>query len=64
MERLWFVASGPDSRHLHDVSVHKLAREARNAYKASQARAKQFFSMDFAQWEVGKNKRVIKQEVY
>lgn len=63
-ERRWFVASGPDSRHLQDVSAYTKAGAARAAYETSHARAKQLFSLDFEPWEGGKNRRVLKEQVY
>lgn len=62
-ERRWFVASGPDSRHLQDVSAHTTASAARGAYAVNKAPAKQMFSLDFEPWEGGKNRRVLKEEV-
>lgn len=61
--RRWFVASGPDSRHLQDVSPHTTYASARSAYAASAWPAKQLFSLDFEPWECGKNKRVLKEEL-
>lgn len=61
--RLWFVASGPDSRHLQDVTAHAKAREAVAVYKANQAKAKQLFSLDFLPWQNGHNRRTIKEQV-
>lgn len=62
--RRWFVASGPDSRHLLDVSAHKRLRDAKAAYAAADGRAKQLFSLDFMPWENGFNKRVLREVLH
>ena len=59
--RRWFVASGPDSRHLIDVSAHKRLKDAKLAYFSSLGPAKQLFSLDFIPWQNGFNKRVISE---
>ncbi len=61
--RRWFVASGPDSRHLQEVTAHTTAGAAKDAYASRQAKAKQLFSLDFEPWEGGKNKRVLKEVI-
>jgi hypothetical protein len=62
--RHWFVASGPDSRHLIDVSAHNKLSEARAAYATAPGRAKQLFSLDFMPWQNGYNKRVLKEVLH
>jgi hypothetical protein len=62
--RRWFVASGPDSRHLIDVTAHGKLREAKTAYEAAAGRAKQLFSLDFMPWQNGFNKRVLREVLH
>jgi hypothetical protein len=66
MQRRWFVASGPDSRHLNDVEMHSKRSLAVRAYEQSEQRAKELFSLDFGPgvWECGQNRRVLRQKVY
>jgi hypothetical protein len=63
MERRWFLAYGPDSRHLHNVEVFEKARDAKAAYEVRDAKAKQLFSLDFEPWDGGKNKRVLRERI-
>lgn len=63
-ERRWFVASGPDSRHLIDVTAHDKLRDAKAAYEMAAGRAKQLFSLDFMPWQNGCNKRVVREELH
>jgi hypothetical protein len=62
--RRWFVASGPDSRHLIDVTAHDKLRDAKAAYEAATGRAKQLFSLDFMPWQNGLNRRVLKEVLH
>ena len=63
-KRLWFVASGPDSRHLVDVSVHNKLRDAKAVYATTNGRARQLFSLDFMPWQNGFNKRVLDEVLH
>ncbi len=60
--RRWFVAYGPDSRHLQDARLFALKRDAVVFYESRQERAKQLFSLDFEPWQCGKNRRVLRED--
>lgn len=63
-ERKWFVASGPDSRHLIEYAgMFDRMRDAKAAYESRTDRAKELYSMDFEPWQCGTNKRVLRQEI-
>ena len=63
-ERVWFYMSGPDSRHLINVTAHTRKRDAVAAYKAdATSRAKEVHSLDFEPWSVGTNRRIILRQI-
>ena len=63
-KKMWFVLSGPDSRHLHDGEMFKIYRAARCAYDDSDAKAKQLVSIEYPhRMSEGENRKILKEQI-